>query len=131
MTTIAYGSKYAEALTVTEIAARVRAEVRKAVKDHTLGELPEGLRLGVTSERGIGASITIVLKSADDQWLLADRPDVPGLKCISAAAKALGSKLHAILYAYNFDGNDLRSDYINQRFHASVETEHGTLIPRI
>jgi hypothetical protein len=120
-----YGSKYDGKLSTTEIAARVRAEVKAAVKS---GELPKGKYSIRTEYYSMGSSITISaivpgLKVYDVARLLADRddPHAPAtLPWRSAEATVLVDKLEAMLAAYNHDGSDSRIDHYDVKFAAHV-----------
>lgn len=125
-----YGSKYERTknLSLKEIAALVRAEIKEAVQK---ADLPKG-KYSVRKEGH--NSIRVELKPdgnvftpgylRDSNYTSGPREVVNGevvspsryLPHVDAAVK----KIEAMLWAYNYDGSDIQSDYFNVRFYRSV-----------
>jgi len=131
MTATVYGSKYDSSLDIAVIAKLVRADIKAAIK---AGELPAGIKVGVTISRFAGgrsldAKIKAmpghVLNPARVKWE-ADNPHAyPGgaPSRHSAAAKGAVEKIKAIVDAYNYDGSDLMTDYFHVNFYGGVEVD--------
>lgn len=120
------GAKYDPSLSTTEIAARIRAEVKDAVR---AGKLPRGLKVGVrSSSYSGGSSINIVIKRAPfvvlnparAAWEASNPHAYPG-DCsesrYTAEASRVADAITAIAHAYNFDHSDAQSDYFHVNFY--------------
>ena len=126
-----YGNKYDEALGTTEIAKRIRADIKAAVK---AGTLPAGIKVSVrTRHFAGGSSIDLDITAFPENTLnLAEvaAGEIAPLMLhrfglyTSEAARAL-SELEAIMGAYNFDGSDTQTDYFHVKFygHAGISRE--------
>lgn len=128
-TSISYGSKYDRDLDVADIAKRVRADIKAAVK---AGELPNGLKTSVRISRySMGRSLDVAVKAC------------PGVEVMNPARAehdienndrvhsdfpiytedfaALLEQLRSIVRAYNFNGSDIQADYFHVNFHSTVD----------
>jgi hypothetical protein len=126
-THIAYGAKYDRATDIAEIAKRVRADLKAAVKAK---DIP-GTKYRVTIERySQGQSLnvrigdvpfTIVSEERIRRDIL-DRADFdPAFGWRTEEAVALIRKVEAIVGAYNFDGSDSQTDYYHVNFYSTVD----------
>jgi hypothetical protein len=133
---VVYGSKYDKSLSRKEIAVRVRADLKEAVK---AGELPAA-KYSVRIESG-SVNVTVSglpFEVLDEKRVLADhdQPNVfSGRNWISDQALALQNKIEALVGAYNFDGSDIQSDYFHVNFYSTVrcdypETERDAILAR-
>jgi len=119
-----YGAKYQRDLDIVEIAKRMRADIRAAVAS---GDLPKA-KYSVTCERySMGRSIDINATALPFEVYAREyiqhrigRAEHPGF-FLSEQARIVTAKLKAIHDAYNFDGNDLQTDYHNMNFNGGVE----------
>jgi hypothetical protein len=125
---VVYGSKYDKSLSRKEIAVRVRADIKEAVK---AGELPTAkYSVRIESYSG-GGSINVTVTGLpfevlNEERSLADH-DQPNVFCrinwMSDKAMAVDAAIDAILAAYNFDGSDIQSDYFHVNFYSHVRIE--------
>lgn len=123
-----YGSKYDANLSVKEIAAIVRGEIKAAVK---AGTLPKG-KYSVRKEHHNSIRVEIAPEGeVFDARYLADEDYIRGpmimdgdkmirpsryVPVVAAAVKTV----EAMLWAYNYDGSDIQSDYFNVNFYSNV-----------
>jgi hypothetical protein len=117
-------------LNTTEVAAKVRADIKAAVKR---GTLPRAKYSVQTDYYSMGSSITVKATQLPFPVLDADAFIVrPGNSYISfdsehhrsrftREAADVDRQLNAIVDAYHWDRSDLQSDYHNQRFARDVE----------
>ncbi len=128
-TSISYGSKHDSSLNITEIAKRVRADIKAAIKSD---ELPAGLKCSVRISRySMGQSLTVSVKAApgieliNPAFIAAKAADGVNWPCdihqTSDEARALLEDLRAIVAAYNYDGSDMMTDYYHVNFSGSVD----------
>ncbi|HXV74633.1 MAG TPA: hypothetical protein VD713_07885 [Sphingomonadales bacterium] len=130
---ISYGSKYDKEATTTEIAKRLRADIKAAQKS---GGLPKGLKVSVRSSYfSMGSSIDIRVKACPFPFLnlerllhdtLNPREFVPETICpvYTEAGSELLKKLQGMMNAYNYDGSDIQTDYYNVNFYGHAEFDH-------
>ena len=127
------GTKYeaTKDLTTTQVAALVRADIKAAV---AAGELPKGAYGVRTRRSSMSSAIDIVfayqgadLFNAENLAWQAENPhawigNAPAnvRERYSAEAQRTVAKLNEILFAYNYDGSDIASDYFNVRFYSHV-----------
>jgi hypothetical protein len=130
MSDIWYGGKYERGLDVADIAKRVRADLKAAVK---AGELPKSFKAGVRISRfSGGCSITVTIKvpgvPAVNPARVEFEHDHPHTYCdvalFTEEYTALKKKVEAILKAYNFDGSDTQTDYFHVNFYGSVSLDY-------
>lgn len=140
---LTYGPKYAQGagLTLTETAKLIRQDIKlarkiglKATGDGELAipdpvaDAPGQIKYSVTTEYySGGGSIDIRIKNLPDGWGWAMLPD-PQLfgekrEQATPALKALAEELHAIHWAYNYDGSDFTTDLFVRRYAGGVEAE--------
>jgi len=126
------GAKYEDRLSTKEIAARVRIDIKSALKS---GALPQGTSATVrTKYFSGGSSIDVTLRSlgatrlqtaAYLKWRIAceDRGESP--ERYTPEAKAALKTLEGLLKAYHYDGSDSSVDYFCVNFygHASIHWE--------
>ena len=95
-------------LTTAEVAKRTRADIKKALAAGELGDLPEGVKISVTSRD----SLSITVKGAPDEWAWAGgNRYTPGAKT-SEAARELGRKLADIARPHHAQGYDFGFVYL-------------------
>ncbi len=123
-----------EGLDTTQIAARIREDIKVAVQ---AGELPKAKYSVRTDKYSMGSSITVVASSLPFDVLHPDAFVVePGANWVAfdraryrsrftAAAQAVEQKLNAIVDAYHWDRSDSMTDYYNERFARDVKIEEG------
>jgi len=118
---VAYGSKYEQGLDISEIAKKVRQDIKAAVK---AGDLPK-IKASVRIKRYSGGqSLSIEVKEyayelrreASDMEKAMYRVE----SVYSDQRKAVDAALEAIAKAYNFDGSDMASDYFHVNFYVNV-----------
>jgi hypothetical protein len=119
------GAKYDAKLSTTEIAARVRAEIKAAQKSGALPKCKISIRKDhhksiVVAVGELGFS---VLNFASLRWQAAtnQRGYTPAEHPrYSPRAAALLDVLEAMLDAYNYDRSDISSDYFDVNFYAHI-----------
>lgn len=128
------GSKYERGVDVAEIAKRVRADIKAAVKAESLPAAKYGVRIARFSG---GQSLTITASSlpfevSNEAYVLADHSDPRNdrINRLSDAAKAVERALESIGAAYNFDGSDSQSDYFNVNFYLHIDLAHDEAAER-
>ena len=122
---IAYGNRYDKSLSTTQIAAKVRAEIKAAQK---AGKLPKG-KIGIRTSYFSGGS-SISIRAVGFQVLNPERlaldirePHVfheYGPALYTPRAAAMVKSLESLLSAYNFDGSDSMVDYFHVNFYGHV-----------
>lgn len=132
---ITYGKKYEQGLDVSEIAKRIRQEIKEAIaKD----ELPKGLKVSVTISRfsgGRSLDATIkevptgfVVRNPERVKLEADDPNTFYPTChhpiFTPEATEIEEKIKALIAAYNYDGSEIQADYWNVNFYSNVRWHH-------
>lgn len=128
---ILYGRKYERDFDITEIAKRVRKDIKAAVK---IGGLPKGLKASVrTSRYSGGRSLRVAITVApgvtinNPERVEFDR-DNPhshtAIPILSTRAQVTVDTIEAIVAAYNYDGSDIQTDYFNVNFYGSVGWDH-------
>lgn len=122
------GQKYDPKLSVTEIAARIRAEIKAAQKG---GELPRSMKVSVrkrscTHSWAIDVSATNIgceLYTDDYKRAQAEHRDFPWHQRFTAEADRILSKLQAIWSAFNFDDSDSMTDYFHVNYYGGVKID--------
>lgn len=132
---IQYGSKYDKTLDITEIAKRVRADLKGLIK---AGTIPKG-KYSVTIQRfSGGCSLRVRLDQLISPYLMLNPERVKfeqenpyalpaHLSQFSPAGQAVLKAVEAVVDAYNFDGSDINSDCWNLNFYGSVAFDSGFL----
>ena len=118
--------KATERLDVTEIAKRVRVNLRNAQE---LGALPEAMTWTVQIRKFAGGcAIDVRLSGMPDTWTY----NTPGLEAdycarvpqhggYTTAAKAAHAYASEVLQSYNRDDSDVQTDYFDVKFYGGVE----------
>lgn len=109
--------------TTTQKAAKVRADVKAALKARTLGQLPDGLKISVRTEyASCMSAINITLRGVSDEWALTEPEMDQGYptRHITAECKALAVKLLEIVDRHF--ARDGRSHF------ADVSLESGLMV---
>lgn len=130
---ISYGSKYEKGLNITEIAKRVRDDIKAAEK---AGALPKGIKTSVRISRySMGQSLNVTIKAMPGVQVMNrtrlehDRdfphryPEGPGLELHTAEARAVVDALEALVGAYNFNGSEIQVDYFHVNFYGRVDID--------
>ncbi len=134
-----YGKKYDSNLGTREIAAKVREDIKAAVK---AGELPKA-KYSVRMQRfSGGSSIDVRISNVEEPgfvvlnlerltfekenphkvWSPGYDPERPHNRSwMSHEAFELLKKVETILQAYNHDGSDIQSDYFDVKFYGHAE----------
>jgi hypothetical protein len=110
-----YGAKYEATRnwTKAQIAQGFRDDVKAAI---AAGELPKGLKLSVKTRRG--GAIDVHIREVPGMTT----PWAPGHDgSVTEEAARIHGKLKALLWAYNYDGSDIMTDYFHVRFYGDVE----------
>ncbi|MFJ1757587.1 hypothetical protein [Kitasatospora sp. NPDC088134] len=133
-----YGEKYDRKLTVTQIAALIREDIKLARKlaakvgpddgpgsvklPNPIGDTPAEVKFSVRSRHG--SEIDITIKNADPEWAWATehRNGYP-IKVPTATMRALVVELKALGNAYNFDGSDISTDYFHKNYYLTLRIE--------
>jgi hypothetical protein len=126
-----YGSRYAETAgeSTTQIAARVRADVKAAIK---AGKLPAGTKVSVRSEYYSGGSaIRVAIVRWPGRTANQERARVAVIRGVgygdygipwslypehSDELRLAVARLGDIMAAYNYDGSDSMTDHYDVRF---------------
>lgn len=109
--------------TTTQKAAKVRADIRAALKSGELGTVPAGLKISVRTEyASCMSAIDVTLKGAPDEWALTGPVTDRGFpeRRISDECQALSGKLLAIV-GRHYSPNGCQS-------FAEVSLENGVLV---
>ena len=118
-----YGSKYDGSLSTTEIAKRIRADIKAAV---AAGELPgKPVSYSVRSAYfSGGSSIDVTIRDLPNAFLPEGEHRVGGRKpWLSEEASAVLEKVEAIHWAYNHNGSEVQVDYFDVNYYGHVEIE--------
>lgn len=128
MTTRTYGSKFDNALSTKEIAARIRKDIQAAIK---AGNLPKGTKVSVKTEySSMSAAINLCIKDLPGVEIYSNAyinhmRTAPGaffrFDCFSDDAAAARTLLKQIADAYNYDGSDSMCDHFDVRFYGSIQ----------
>lgn len=124
------GSNFDKSLTTKDIAARVRQEIKDAVK---VGELPNAKYSVRIDSYSMGSSINIAIKAptfailnpkrvvleARDPSYLYRTYEVEARYTAEAATTL--EKVEQILQSYNFDDSDSMTDYFHVKFYGHVK----------
>jgi len=127
-----YGAKYDCNLSTTQVAERVRADIKAAIKAGELSTMKVSVR---TSYYSGGSSLYVTVRSVkggidiyNTERLIHDR-DYPyefcNLPWMSADASAILATLTDIVRAYNHDGSDIQSDHFDVKFYEHVGFDHA------
>lgn len=121
------GPKYERGLSTKEIAKRLRAEVKDALKS---GLLPKGVKVSITYDSFAGGSAIRVRITAcpftiyNPEWLRYGRehphdpyPPLSMLERYTPAAKVLRATLTDMAMAYNRNNSDSSTDYYDVNFY--------------
>ncbi|MFB8236127.1 hypothetical protein ACFC58_06205 [Kitasatospora purpeofusca] len=133
-----YGEKYDRRLSVTQIAALIRQDIKLARRlaaeagpddgpgtvklPNPIGDAPKEVTFSVRSRHG--SEIDITVQKADPSWAWAtvDRNGYP-TKVPTETMRALVVELKSLGNAYNFDGSDISTDYFHKKFYLSLRIE--------
>jgi len=133
-----YGTKYDEVknLGVTEIAKRMRADIKRAKAD---GLLPTRWNYSVTTDKfSGGASIEVRVRDCADAWVAQDDSlcyqyayctlgmharHCPAAEHLTDEAEAALAVLKQIHGSYNYDGSDVITDYFDVNYYGSAQVE--------
>ncbi len=124
------GSKYDPALDVKEIAVRLRAEYKDAIK---AGTLPK-MKIGVRIERYSGGrSIRVTLKDVqgigviNPEYWQAVKKDGHGARPAgeryTEEFKAAKARVEEMREAYNFDDSDSMTDYFHVNYYGNTDVD--------
>jgi len=127
--TRAYGKKYDATLRTTDIAKKLRQEL-KAEKE--MGKLPRGLKVSVTTEKFAGgSSITMEVTAVpqgfrvlNPEYVLAPKWESGRAHRYTKAAQRLLKRLDAMMKAYNHDGCDYMTDHFDVKFYSHEQIAH-------
>lgn len=118
-----YGERYDGKLTVTDIAARMRADIKAAVDAERLPGAPVSYSVTIDRFAG-GQAIDIRVRDwpGDPRT---DQPYHPGgsVMAYTPEAKAAIDVLEAVHQAYNHDGSDITTDYFDVNYYGDVSFE--------
>jgi hypothetical protein len=128
-----YGSKYDEvkSLTTTEIAKRIRADIKAALDNGCLPMAKYSVRTEYFSG---GSSIHVHVKELTfcpytQAYLDADKAAWRGFNDTTYVGAWLQAKkaVERIVAAYNYDGSEPMIDYFHVNFYSSVDLDHDWL----
>ncbi|MFJ5927979.1 hypothetical protein ACIQF6_35830 [Kitasatospora sp. NPDC092948] len=133
-----YGEKYDRKLTVTQIAALIREDIKLARKlaakagpddgpgtvrpPNPIGDAPAEIKFSVRSSHGNAIDITIKNAAPEWAWTTKDHNGYP-MKVPTETARALVVELKTLGNAYNFDGSDISSDYFHKNYYLTLRIE--------
>ncbi|SIC95820.1 Uncharacterised protein [Mycobacteroides abscessus subsp. abscessus] len=142
MSARAYGARYDSALSLTDIAAKIRTDIRAAIK---AGKLPGSpVRYSVRAENHIAVEIRV--QDWPQAWTDCTGT-VPGTnnlcrwahcaaagnsahgqqhQVLTAQARTVEETLKAIHRQYNFDGSDMQADVSDVNYYGGVEIESAS-----
>jgi hypothetical protein len=131
------GKKYEAGLDVTEIAKRMRADIKQAIAD---GEIPEGVKARVRTQRFAGGqSIDIRVTSVPfmvySEEYFEEAYQAGGLDNImrprdeqfSPEMQQVFTVLRRIHASYQRDNSDIQSDYFDVNYYGQVEVDFNTM----
>jgi hypothetical protein len=122
------GTKYQAGRDIAEVAKLVRKDLKAA---QVAGELPTDATFAVRVDRFSGGqSLDVTIIGMPDSWTY----NQPGLEPNYAEyipahggqtdqATAAVRKIERIVFAYNYDGSDIQSDYFNVNFYSRVKIQ--------
>jgi hypothetical protein len=88
-------------VTSVEAARLIRADIKQAAGDGSLGDLPAGVTFSVTAPRmGLARPVVISIQKPPREWTL----DAGGKLAVSDAARALAWSLRDLLVRYGQTG---------------------------
>ncbi len=127
------GTKYDKNLTTTEIAAKVRADIKAAQK---AGTINKGYKISVTKQSfSGGSSITLTIKALPANVNLTTPLYVKQASSLAfveyydralrytAPVQITLDTLKQMLSAYNFNDSDIQTDYFHVRFYQHVDVD--------
>ncbi|WP_030277144.1 hypothetical protein [Streptomyces sp. NRRL B-24484] len=133
-----YGEKYDRKLTVTEIAALIRQDIKLARKlaakagpddgpgtvklPNPIGDAPAGVKFSVRSRHGNAIDITVQNTDPAWAWTTKDHNGHP-VKVPTETMRTLAVELKTLGNAYNFDGSDITTDYFHRNYYLSLRIE--------
>lgn len=141
------GDKYDSTLSLTDIAKRIREEIKLARKYGAtdaapgtlatidpIGNAPAGIKFSVRQPHYGSIDITLKNLPADWAWERGFHRSHVGPMGIETwveteALKALKAELRLVMAAYNYDGSDIMTDYFDKRFYGDVHVDWSE-IPR-
>jgi hypothetical protein len=119
------GSKLNRSLTTTEVAARIRADIKDAVKRGVIRPGKYSVRSKYFSG---GSSVDITIKDVDmliwnAERIISDEANEPsyGEPLYTPWAQELLDNVKSIMNAYNYDRSDSQTDYFDVKFYGNVE----------
>jgi len=125
-----YGKKYDEKLSSKDVAAKVRDDIKSAIKK---GDLPKGLKVSVRYDHFSGGSSVRASITAwpegflwlNPAWVIANKenPDQYNDRTpryTKKASEILG-KIESMREAYNHDGSDSQTDYYDVKYYGSTD----------
>lgn len=124
------GSKFDKSLTTKEIAARVRKEIKGAVKSSELPKAKYSVRIDSYS---MGSSINIAIKAVpfavlNPKRVVLEAGDLSYLwrsynveARYTAEAATILERVEQMLQSYNFDDSDSMTDYFHVNFYGHVK----------
>lgn len=127
--TLTVGDNYKNGRSVKEIAKLFRDEVKSEIK---AGKLPKGLKLSVRIDRFAGgSSIDVKIKAVPGlihnvEMLRAQVTGAPPpeVSRYTPQARAVVTRLEALLNEYNWQHMDPMTDYWNVKFYGNVEWDY-------
>jgi hypothetical protein len=114
------GSKFDKNLTTTDIAKRIRTDIKAAIQS---GELPKAKYSVRTNYFSGGSSIDVRIKKVPFKILNSEyvvQSNSVGVSQYSDKAQELLKKLETIVSAYNRDKSDTMTDYFDVKFYSHV-----------
>lgn len=119
-----YGHQYDRELSTTEIAKRIRADIKTAIAEGLLPGAP--VRYSVQSRYfSGGSSIDVTVKGWADAWTDGTRNGFDA-QVLVPDAEAAKMTLDRITGAYNHDGSDAMTDYYDVNFYGHVAFESAS-----
>ncbi len=116
-----YGSKYDNSLSTTEIAKRIRADIKAAV---AAGELPGSpVSYSVVVRGMVGSRVEGAGSSPPSDAETDNRRAGKRWPWLTDEARDVMAKVEAIHNAYNHDGSEIMVDYHDVNYYGSVEIE--------
>jgi hypothetical protein len=131
------GSNYDSTLTTTDVAKKIREQVKGLKKD---GTIPKDTKISVTSKYfSGGSSISIYVKESprlrffNPEYFAFQSALKDGSKNLSSdrsperhseEGQKILDLLKGIAESYNYDKSDIQTDYFNVNFYLHVETEY-------
>lgn len=137
-----YGSKYDSKLSTKEIAAKIRQDIKAAIK---AGQLPQGLKVSVRYDHFSGGTSIDCRVTAwpvgfgwiNPEWVMLTKDDPCRYHAVARyteQAKAVIDHLKSIHDAYNHDGSDSMIDHFDVKYYGGVDVDwtlEGPAVERI